>query len=312
MEVDAVITISPFCESPQLAIKSILKCKNEFANLHLVQVGYDTEKEFYPGFQDDLKKFDNVVWHSKFDAAAAEGLMVIHCPPELEFTQAAIASLKSDMTSNYVDHAAVDPSLIMRERDLLSIFMYGFLVALLVLDYSRSFFGAYFTNRQLRAQAIERHYPKFGTLKRQNRCCGNSISARDLSGGCKLLPESGGWYVVKAINTHSQMGLGLWYFTSFFYWVMMLWFVRALVNLDYTFITFDVPMIFKPLLAMFIVGGIGFYLGAYIICAIVILGKVAFPFTGLFYLAAFPFYASLFPFVFIYARYFHSSKASWN
>jgi hypothetical protein len=336
--VSACINISQAGESPEEAIVSVLESSHLFADLHLVKKSYSTKDNLYPTWHEDqarLKELGiDVIWHSEFDPRLLKTRALVHIEPDLSILDGAFNTLTKDMDEYpNCDHFAVssvtviDPSppleeegrkkglwWISRPFDLIQSFSYGFLLVIMMLDSLRSILSLFQYHRKtdLRGQLVVGTWPNrvrmapernymwwFGT----GRCW-----TRRGGGACVQRPgikDQGIAFVLRTINTHSYMGIGIWLLGyALFYACFALPFWNTFLNPYSRLGAWLVRDVFHNIFWQL------WYLAYVFVTGYMAWQYMDFPLLSLQVLLA-PVYVTLSPLIFFYGR-FHTSRASWQ
>lgn len=240
--IDAVISISSFGESPKRAIRSVLRYPKRFKALHIVQHGYSTTHSFYKGWSEDLQLLKrnglDPIWHSKLDPDKLVSQAVIHIEPDLQVKDGALDLLCEDMKDNnkWNSHFAVSSitclETVTNWKDYASTVFYGFIVVLAVFDSLRSFFNGFRYHRtvDLRGQTTYTTFPKKVELAPTRWWTWLLFTRTNvlIKGGSALLQiptyaDRGFNFVLRTIQTHRHLGIGIWIPWFFVYYMFFAW-----------------------------------------------------------------------------------------
>lgn len=236
---EAILTISEFNESPELAIKSVLRNAKFFAALHIVQFGYSDSKPLYKDWASDCEALTALglapQWHSTLDPTKLKKQAVIYLSGDVDVLEGAMVILYEDMIrgAGHYDHYAVSTSVNLNSKEhnnwrnaarWLDIPWYGFLLVILALDTLRYVFSfrKYHCTIDLRAQTIVTEYPHYAHLSGNRwwawlfftRICGVKWGGKALQQ--KPSASTGGLsHVLRTIKTHNHMGFGIWWIIGF-------------------------------------------------------------------------------------------------
>lgn len=216
---DAVISISEFGESCKPAIQSVLNNSEQFRALHIVQRGNDNGRiPLYKGWSEHLEQLKQrglePVWHTEFDASRVhiESELIVHIAPDVQILKGALDQLHMD---GYA-YAGVTSSLVMGKSSAWDTFVLGFLPVLLLWDTLRSWFnlGCYYRTCDLRAQTLERTYPRVVKLSAPRWWMWGIWTRirRQVYGGYALLQipdQDGTSFMLRTLQTHNHLGLNI-------------------------------------------------------------------------------------------------------
>lgn len=231
-QVAAVIQISEFNESPQLAIKSVLQHSAPFACVVLVKLNCTTDTVPYDGFDMDKQALKEkgiaVFWQSKLDVTKlpANVRAIVRMEPDVIATEAAINALIEDMTDYTYNYYAIATTLNIehsKTRDPRVWFQslsYGFLLVVLVMDTLRSWFSLFRYNRtvDMRGQKLQITFPNRISLASEHWYMwwiGTGIcQTRNGGTSAQQMPaekDQGIGFTLRTIKYHKQMTWGLWW-----------------------------------------------------------------------------------------------------
>lgn len=327
---EAVITISPHCESPQRGIQSVIDNAGYFGDaVHLVKYGYDTKRLLYPQWPEDVKRMEKlglrIVWHSDFDPSLLTHRAIIHVPPDAQVSDGALEVLYRDMSAWNVWCTQFSVSSVTylndehyswkNPQDILNALTYGFLLVILMMDTFRAWWqlGCYYRTQDLRAQTVYMTYPNRTEVARERRLLWSMLSQTFWCrrGDAALLqaPEyadSGANFVLRTIREHNRMGLGFWYIGYLMYYLLFAWpWWGATYSQSESIMGY---ILNRNMASAFWISAYSFHT---LVVAIVAWIYMEFPLRMLpVQVFFYTFYLTLSPLVFFYGR-IHRSHASW-
>jgi hypothetical protein len=343
-KIDIAINLTEFNVCCKNAVRSVLRYPNHFAAMHLIQYGYSTTAELYPGWKEDLAKLTEnglaPIWHSELDANKLKSRAIIHLQPDGQLRDAALDALLQDMNDHHknASHFAVSSVTNLEHQSPRSIPFYGFLLVLAVFDSLRSFFLGfrYHKTSDLRATTTYITFPatvEFAAYRWWAWLFFTRISPVQ-SGGAALqqIPDkkdAGASFVLRTIKTHNRMGIGLWMIGFALYYALFAWpwwssffahYKIPYISKLFSFILEREPPIYG-LVQVYLLG----YKGVYVNLAwqviqllhLAFVGVIAyiyilFPYNGGAGLVLlYPFYLAAFPFLYVFSR-FYVSRAAWT
>jgi len=338
----AVICISEFAECPAPGIQSVLRNKAYFSELHLVQHGYDANRNLYPEYADDKEALAEagitLKWHSRFDPDKAHTHAVVYVQPDMQVADGAMAMLHEEMNydakhapqrTHFAYSAITSIRLTERQkRDPKQWFQsgfYGFLIVVMMLDWLRALFQPpffpfvwntykYHKTSDLRAVTLSTTYPHRARLAPESWSwwLWNPGQSRIKSGGAALLNtpkdnDVGLPYVLRTIKLHNHLGYGWWVFGFAFYYMIFAW---PWWNVLITRFGFSLlyPLMHDPWEWYWML----LYVLHTLVVAVVALMNMELPLVMLpLQVLLYTFYLTLFPLMLIYGR-FHMSRAAWR
>lgn len=241
---EPVIDISPWGESLNNAIESILRCRSHFgARLHIVSAGFDPKIQLSESHQAALShaKLEIVAHGAELNLAYVGTLALLHVPPEMEFHPGAMETLLKNMNDTHHRHShfAVSTTVELQSRSAwyhwswIAASAYGFLNVLLVLDTLRSVWKLTKYHRwcDLRMETLRLAWPHQMVQTPISRwvwlwktgVSGTNKSSNDAK--LKVAWPDAGWrFVFRSMRLHAGFGfrwsvfLWLYYFTFAYPW----------------------------------------------------------------------------------------------
>lgn len=239
--VDVCITISPFQESAEQAIRSVLRNQELVACVHIC-----SKRQFENDLLAQVKC--PIEWHTDggdIDESRIRSQVLIRIPPDVQVLPAAFHTLLQRIEKRTKAKRNFGMSSItVIESDKLSLgqFSYGFLVVLLIFDWLRYAFtfGQYPRGCDVTAHLVGIDFPNKRSLSHVPRFatwCGTQtdrIVYDDTA--CQQIPseqDQGLKFVVRTIKTHPYLGIGMWMlFFAIYYLVFSLPWWNVLVGRD--------------------------------------------------------------------------------
>lgn len=239
----AVIEISPQGESCRDAVKSIQSNAKFFRDVHFVYFPGNEDTVYYDGFEEDLKKFENlnltVYRHSTLNIQKLETLLRVDIAPDLDVTEGAFYVLFDRFAANpSVNEAGVSSQLYLEGAEkpaptdiLQAMAFYGFILVLLVFDTLRSVMRLFRYNRtvDLKGVRLSRVYPA-QTRAPADRWymwwffTGVAPTKPGRSSCIQTPTDSGIALLMRTIRSHRYLTwVGLWWVGFWIYYGMFAW-----------------------------------------------------------------------------------------
>jgi len=336
---DAVIEISEFAESCVHGVRSVLRNRERFCALHMVQYGHDGgATPPYAGWEADVAALGfPVVWHTTLDPTKLLSEVVVYVQPDHQVLEGALQELMEPMEDPHArdveygvssvlyieeEAEASPPSLARLLRQAWGALILGFVPVLLVLDSLRSAFNMrrYHRTCDLRAQLVTRTYPKRVELAPTRWYLWEFFTRihRSVYGGAALMQMvdisfSPGAFVLRTIKTHRHLGwrtLWSWWFPFLVYYAVFAlpWWMPAVFGSQYRGY-FSLLLVRNPLHPAWLT----LYTLHAAAAAILSWVYIRYPRTWMWGLHAtlFPVYFTLSPLILLYGR-FYVSHAAWQ
>jgi hypothetical protein len=238
---EAVITRSPYGESVDNAIQSILRCKYLVGSrIHIVNAGFNPAKDITPASADALAnaRLEIVLHGSKLKADKVGSLAVIHVPPELEFHPSAVERLIETMENTHYKHThfAISTNVEFESGSWfdpsawIAASAYGLLNVILMIDIVRSILNLtkYHRTCDLRAQTLTLSWPHDQRLSHRSSFRWlvwtgvSGVSRAEKDAVQRVSFRDGGWnMLLRTINTHQHLGFGFCWMTCFMVYYVM-------------------------------------------------------------------------------------------
>lgn len=319
----AVISISAARESPKRALRSIIENHGYFADVHIVKHGYNSQEVLYNGYETDIRLLTELKlapqWHSSLDTSKLATRAIVRIEPDVSVADGALADLFKDMIEHggSYDFFGVSNELILRPPKngfSLDFLAYGYLLVITVLDALRSLVSLwqYHKTSDLRATLVSVTFPNRVRVPTPNWFrwwfLTRIYPSRNGGTACQQVPKRGaGWnFVARYIKTHNHMGIGV-------YWILFLILYVAVFGLPFwnLFVHPNSTIglyIYRDLTSSIWIAANLVHLG---IVGLLSLPRLNVPLMGLL-LLLYPLYLTTAPFVFLYARVFHSVGVGWR